>query len=94
MKLNTAEFRDTGELLFGSNWQTSLAVALLIDTGRMTNRASAVRAVQRWASDTIVPIGVWNDMLGLCRMRAARLRERAEFLRAAGCQHADTADLK
>lgn len=80
---DTETFREIGEALFGHQWQTMLAIVLLVDTKRVKNRQSAIRTVQRWASgSTAVPAGVWDDLEMLCMARAKALNTWAENLGA------------
>jgi hypothetical protein len=76
-------FRQIGEALFGSNWQTTLADVLLFNPGLISVRKNAVRTVQRWADGSrTVPAGVWDDLEELLTERAKAQATWAENLGA------------
>lgn len=73
LRLTTEDFRAVGEALFGPNWQTPLALALMPDS----QPKSAIRNVQRWAKDG-PPAWVWPELNVLCVHRAKALVTWAE----------------
>lgn len=65
--------RAAGEALYGSRWQSELAVTLDV----------ADRTMRRWLAGQQMPEGVWAQLRGLLMRRSAECAELAEkFLRS------------
>lgn len=74
--------RETGEAMYGDQWQSPLARDLGV----------AVRTVQRWAAGVNAPgDGVYMDLLRLTQERAMILDALADRLKLAGT-HGSTPD--
>ena len=66
---------ESGEALYGPQWQTALARDLGVSD----------RTMRRWVADTsAVPAGLYTDLLRLTQERAAALDALADRLREAG----------
>lgn len=66
---------ESGEALYGPQWQSALARDLGVSD----------RTMRRWVADTsAVPVGLYVDLLRLTQERAAVLDALADRLRQAG----------
>lgn len=69
--MTPARFSQIGELLYGTQWRTALAVELAV----------AERTVRRWAAgNNPIPDGIDSDLATLCRTKAEQLSRLADQL--------------
>ena len=57
---------DAGIAIYGPRWQSEIAVALGVSD----------RTVRRWVSgDTAPPLGIWSDLIALCKNRKCQISD-------------------
>lgn len=70
-RLTPEELRKTGELLYGTQWQTDLARALEIDS----------RRVRDWLQERRpIPLGIRFELIKLLKERSKNIDEHTNYL--------------